>query len=113
MPCSVAVFDMENHDNLPLTQEPLPVLPPCDVSITAAACMNRHVDDDTSATTAGFSLFLNDPSTFASEPLSMMTSLRHNILLAKLSTRVRVLEQQRICSLCLLKHIQASRQIFI
>ena len=45
MPRSVAVIDMENHDDLLLTQEPLPVLPPCDVPI-AAAHMSLHVFDD-------------------------------------------------------------------
>ena len=51
MPCFVAVFDIEKPNDLPLTQEPLPVLPPYDVPIAAAAQMNLHVDDDTSTTT--------------------------------------------------------------
>ncbi len=69
MPRSVKLFDMGNHENLPLTQEPLPFLPTISESIAALAHMHFHLDDDTSATTTRFSAFLNGPSTFAPAPL--------------------------------------------
>ncbi len=69
MPRSVEFFNMETQNDLPLTQEQLPVLPILGESIAAPAHTCFHLDDDTSATTTGFSTFLNDPSTFAPAPL--------------------------------------------
>ena len=69
MPRSVQLFDTETQNDLPLTQEQLPVLPILGESIPAAAHTHFHLDDNTSATTTGFSAFLNDPSTFAPAPL--------------------------------------------